>query len=273
MECLQQNRFLCTRVVMLHSTMVVWRQSQKSRCVNIWAAHMMHPLLNWGVPAIQVTTWGDSVRHGNVSGSLDQQRALPRFLDDFLRHHTTQESAQPRRNAPCLYICYSQKKLHRSQSRRTTPKLGVLAHQNKPISWKFFSGSTFTSQKAQCTLLLAVFGQAQTGLAKLHLHLRSGNFEKQTFECNCQAYVWNPPKLLKKCLKPKWSFTKLKQNAPLFLFYNPSSVALWLWFCLVKFSWNAETVKGSLAHRCDAGWCPWFFCHFCTSTLYDTMDL
>ena len=117
--------------------------------------------------------------------------------------------------------------------------------------------------------------KAQTSLPKsLHRtaadHLRSGRSDtlKSKQECNCQSIqsIPNPPKFLTKCLKPKWSFTKLKQNAPLFsLLYNPSSVALWLWFCLVKFSWNAETVKLD-----TLVWCQRMpsICHFCTSTLY-----
>jgi len=88
-------------------------------------------------------------------------------------------------------------------------------------------------------------------------HLRSGISDTLWFANKLMQlpkhpkHPFNPPKFLTKCLKPKWSFTKVEAKcSPFFLLYNPSSVALWLWFCLVKFSWNAETVKLSTLVWC-----------------------
>ena len=131
----------------------------------------------------------------------------------------------------------------------------------------------------QNTLLLAVCSlQSSDQLAgkKVYVHTDIEQLQitcdrdtlKSKQECNCQS-IPNPPKFLTKCLKPKipkWSFTKVEAKcSPFFLLYNPSSVALWLWFCLVKFSWNAETVK-----LITLVWCQRMpsICHFCTSTLY-----
>ena len=127
------NKSVSFRLVMLHWTIVAKRtdsnvvaKSKKPLLQHLSTAHDAPTAqLECTCELFQVTTWGESFcltrnrlwlrrQHGSTT------RALPRFLDDFLRHHTTQESAQPRQNARC-HACWHCRKI-------ATPKSKQIAH-------------------------------------------------------------------------------------------------------------------------------------------------